>query len=120
LYDSLLIADISNLLQHSFKHKYLWVKKPHLAFERDLIALYLATFQTAEVSTIKGGEGRKGKAWIDFSKGNGEFETNDVNYAYKYLMMPEIVMEIQKAVNRIARQTAVYERHYQPITSDNN
>ena len=43
------------------------VKKPHLAFERDLIALYLATFQTAEIPTI--GEGRKDKAWIDSSKG---------------------------------------------------
>ena len=27
------------------------VKKPHFAFESDLIALYLATFQTAEIST---------------------------------------------------------------------
>jgi hypothetical protein len=95
------------------------VKKPHLAFERDLIAMYLATFQTAEISTIGGG-GRKDKAWIDSSKGSGEFETNDVNYAYKYLMMPEIVMDIQKAVNRIARQTAGYERYYHPIMSDNN
>jgi DNA-binding MarR family transcriptional regulator len=94
------------------------VKKPHLAFEHDLIAMYLATFQTAE--TMTGREGRKAKAWIDSSKGNGELETNDINYAYKYLMMPEIVMEIQKAVNKMARQTARYERHYHPITSDNN
>jgi hypothetical protein len=96
------------------------VKKPHFAFERDLIALYLATFQTGEISAIKGGEGRKEKAWIDSSKGSGEFETNDVNYAYKYLMMPEVVMEIQKAVNKIARQTAGYERYYHPIMTDNN
>jgi hypothetical protein len=96
------------------------VKKPHLAFERDLIDLYLATFQTGEISTIKGGGGRKEKAWIDSSKGSGELETNDVNYAYKYLMMPEIVMDIQKAVNRIARQTAGYERHYHPIMTYNN
>ena len=34
------------------------VKKPHFAFESDLIALYLATFQTAEISTVRGG--RKG------------------------------------------------------------
>jgi hypothetical protein len=94
------------------------VKKPHLAFERDLIALYLATFQTAEIPTI--GEGRKGKAWIDSSKGSGELETNDVNYAYQYLMMPEIVMEIQKAVNRIGRQSAGYERSFHPIMTDNN
>jgi hypothetical protein len=98
------------------------VKKPHLAFERDLIALYLASFQTAEITSIEGGEGRrrKDKVWIDSSKGSGELETNDVNYAYKYLMMPEVVMEIQKAVNRIARQTARYERHYHPIMTDNN
>jgi hypothetical protein len=53
-------------------------------------------------------------------EGRGELETNDINYAYKYLMMPEIVMDIQNAVNRIARQTAGYGRHYHPITSDNN
>ena len=29
------------------------VKKPHMAFERDTIALYLASFQTAEISTGK-------------------------------------------------------------------
>lgn len=97
------------------------VKKPHLAFEQDLIALYLATFQTAEISTIGGGEGgRKDKAWIDSSKGSGELETNDINYAYKYLMMPEVVMDIRKAVNRIARHTAGFERHYHPIMTDNN
>jgi hypothetical protein len=27
------------------------VKRPHMAFEHDLIALYLATFQTAEIAT---------------------------------------------------------------------
>jgi hypothetical protein len=97
------------------------VKKPHFAFERNLIALYLATVQTAEITMIgEGGEQRKAKAWIDSSKGSGELETNDIDYAYKYLMMPEIVMEIQKAINRIARQTAGYERQYHPITNDNN
>jgi hypothetical protein len=69
------------------------VKKPHLAFERDLIALYLATFQTAEITTIGGG--RKNEGWIDSSKGSGELETNDIHYAYEYLMMPEIVIEIK-------------------------
>jgi hypothetical protein len=98
------------------------VKKPHLAFEHDLISLYLATFQTVETTTIEeeGGRGRKDKAWIDSSKGSGELETNDINYAYKYLIMPEIVMDIQKAVNRIARQTAGYERHHHPLMTDNN
>jgi hypothetical protein len=97
------------------------VKKPHLAFERDLIALYLATFQIAEITTTEEGEGRrKGKAWIDSSKESGELETNDINYAYEYLIMPEIVMDIQKAVNRITKQTGGYERHYHPIMTDNN
>jgi hypothetical protein len=72
------------------------VKKPHFAFERDLIALYLPTFQTAETITIEEEGGRKEKAWIDSNKGSGELETNDINYAYKYLMMPEIVMDIRK------------------------
>jgi hypothetical protein len=53
------------------------VKKPHMAFEHDVIALYVASFQTAEVTT------EKGKAWIDASKGKGELETNDVDYTYK-------------------------------------
>ena len=44
------------------------VKKPHMAFECDVIALYLASFQTAEITT------EKGKAWIDASKGKGELE----------------------------------------------
>jgi hypothetical protein len=72
--------------------------------------------QIAEIGTIEEG-GRKDKVWIDSSKGSGELETNDINYAYKYLMMPEIVMDIEKAVNKIARQTAGYERYYHPIKS---
>jgi hypothetical protein len=35
-------------------------------------------------------------------------------------MMPETVMDIQKAVNKITRQTAEYERYYHPIMTDNN
>ena len=38
------------------------VKRPHMAFEHDVIALYLATFQTAELTTEE-----EGKAWIDAS-----------------------------------------------------
>jgi hypothetical protein len=41
------------------------VKKPHLAFEGDLIALYLATFETASTNSAD----KKGKAWIDASHG---------------------------------------------------
>jgi hypothetical protein len=64
------------------------VKKPHMAFEHDLIALYLATFQTAEITTKDG----NGKSWIDASKGKGELETNNVNYAYKYLKCLKTLM----------------------------
>ena len=31
-------------------------------------------------------------AWIHCSKGDGELETNDIDYAYKYLIMATIVM----------------------------
>jgi hypothetical protein len=37
------------------------MKRSHLAFEGDLIALYLATFETARIKT----KNDKGKAWID-------------------------------------------------------
>jgi hypothetical protein len=40
------------------------MKRPHLAFEGDLIALYLATFETARIKT----KNDKGKAWIDASR----------------------------------------------------
>lgn len=66
------------------------VKKPHFAFEYDLIALYLAAFETASINT----KNNKGKAWIDASHGSGELETNDPDYAFKYLVMPETVLEI--------------------------
>jgi hypothetical protein len=65
------------------------VKKPHLAFEGDLIALYLASFETASTDT---GD-KKGKTWIDASHGLGELETDDADYAFKYLIMPENVFE---------------------------
>lgn len=91
------------------------VKKPHMAFERDVIALYLATFQTAEITT------EKGKAWIDASKGKGELETNDVNYAYKYLKMPENIMDIYDIVNWLKRKSdAGYAICYDPILTNNN
>ena len=70
-----------------------------LAFENDLIALYLATFQTAEIIT-RDHEGKEdhNTAWIVASQGTGELETNDINYTYKYLMMPENIMHIRQAV----------------------
>jgi len=65
------------------------VKRPHIAFERDLIACYLAASYTAEIKTKQGegeGEGKdEYKAWIDSSNGAGELETNDDEYGYVYL-----------------------------------
>jgi hypothetical protein len=53
------------------------IKRPHIAFEEDLIAIFTAASNTAEIKT--GNEEREGdsKAWLDSSNGNGEFETND-------------------------------------------
>jgi hypothetical protein len=88
----------------------------HMAFEHDLIALYLATFQTAEMAT-KGGAG---KAWIDASKGRGKLETNDVNYTYKYLIMSENVSDIHNIIIRLAKKSSGYRQHYDPYVTDNN
>ncbi len=92
------------------------VKKLHMAFEHDLIALYLATFQTAEMTT-KGGSS---KSWIDASKGRGELETNDVNYTYKYLIMPENVSDIHDNILRLTKKSSGYRQHYDPYVTDNN
>jgi DNA-binding MarR family transcriptional regulator len=92
------------------------IKKPHMAFEHDVIALYLATFQTAKITT-KGGAG---KSWIDASKGMGELETNDVNYAYKYLKMPENMGDIYDIIVRLSRKLSGYRQHYDPYVTDNN
>lgn len=90
------------------------VKKPHFAFEYDIIALHLAIFQTAEISTAGG------MTWIDSSQGRGELETNDIDYTYKYLRMPEIVMELENTVSRIKSKITGYARCYDPILTDNN
>jgi hypothetical protein len=92
------------------------VKKLHMAFEHDLIALYLATFQTAEITTKDGA----GKSWMDASKGRVELETNDVNYAYKYLKMPENISDIYDIIVRLARKSSGYAQHYDPCMTDNN
>ena len=91
------------------------VKRPHMAFEHDVIALYLASFQTAEITT------KGGKAWIDASKGNGELETNDINYTYKYLTMPENIMDIHDTINWLKRKSeAGYATCHDPVLTNNN
>ena len=76
----------------------------------------LATFQAAQI-TIKCGFG---KSWIDASKGRGELETNDVNYAYKYLKMPENVSNIYDIIVRLARKSSGYRQHSDPHVTDNH
>jgi predicted transcriptional regulator len=90
------------------------VKKPHIAFEYDMIALFLAISHTSEINTNE-----EGKAWIDSSTGIGELETNDPGYAYDYLMMPKYVREILGMITIIKNQTLGYERHYHFLTTNN-
>jgi hypothetical protein len=92
------------------------VKRPHLAFESDVIALYLATFETASTNTLD----KKGRAWIDASHGLGELETNDPEYAFKYLTMPENVFEAHKDINVIKEILSGYKIHYDPVLTHNN
>ena len=93
-------------------------KKPHIAFERDLIACYLAASYTAEIKTKQ--EEDEYKAWIDNSNGAGELETNDDDYAYDYLMMPKTVREIANMTMTIIKHTTGYERCYHPSFTVNN
>ena len=92
------------------------VKRPHLAFENDLIALYLATFETASTNTVD----KKGKIWIDASHGLGELETNDPEYTFKYLIMPENVSETHEDVKMIKEMMLGHRIHYDPVLTRNN
>jgi hypothetical protein len=98
------------------------VKRPHIAFEQDLIACYLAASYTAEIKTKQGeGEGENEyRAWLDSSNGAGELETNDDEYGYDYLMMPKTVREIANMTMTIIKQTTGYERCYHPWFTVNN
>jgi hypothetical protein len=46
--------------------------------------------------------------------GFGELETNDPNYAYKYLTIPENISDISNDIKRIKRKLIGYERCYNP------
>jgi hypothetical protein len=59
-------------------------------------------------------------AWIDASQGIGELNTNDVNYAYKYLMMPENIMHIHQTVINMTRKSSGYAICHHPTLTDNN
>lgn len=91
------------------------VKRPHIAFEQDIVASFLAASYTAETNTNS-----DYNAWIDSSNGGGEIETNDYGYAYDYLLMPKTVREIAVTIATIRKQTSGYERHYHPQLTVNN
>jgi hypothetical protein len=94
------------------------VGKPHMAFDPDLIALLLADSQTAEIRTTMEGH----RAWFDSSNGQSELETDDPEYTYLYLTMPQTVSRIAEIVDRIERQrqTTEYQRCRDPIFTENN
>ena len=95
-------------------------KRPHVAFEQDLIAYFIAASHTAEIKS-KEGEGENDyRSWIDSSNGAGELETNEYDYSYDYLMMPKTVREIADTIIAIRKQTTEYERHYHPRLTINN
>jgi hypothetical protein len=118
LYDEarVLAVQVANELQIFVSNTGELIKRPHLAFEDDLIALYLATFETASTNTCD----KKGKAWIDASHGLGELETNDPEYALKYLTMPESVFETHKNVSMIKEILSGHKMYYDPVLTHNN
>jgi hypothetical protein len=94
------------------------VKRPHIAFEEDLIALFTAASHTAEINTDEGS-----KAWIDSSNGLGELETDDLSYAYLYLMMPKTIDKIANSVDLILKHSGALircEHSYHPFLTLNN
>jgi hypothetical protein len=95
-------------------------KKPHIAFERDLIACNLAASYTAEIKTKQGEGQEESRAWIDRSNGAGELETNDDEYGYDYLMMPKTVREIANMTEAIIKATKGYELCHHPLFTINN
>jgi hypothetical protein len=96
------------------------IKKPHIAFENDLTACYLAASHTAEIKTKQGEGQEESRAWIDSSNGTGELETNDNEYAYDYLMMPKTVGDIANMTEAIIKQTKGYELCKHPLFTINN
>jgi Winged helix-turn-helix DNA-binding len=93
-------------------------KRPHIAFEQDLIAFFTAASSTASISI--GRQDSDKKAWIDSSNGTGELETDDPDYTFLYLMMPRTVEEIANMTATTAKQLIGYERHYLPSLTVNN
>ncbi|HKG90131.1 MAG TPA: hypothetical protein VKA95_17590 [Nitrososphaeraceae archaeon] len=93
-------------------------KRPHIAFEEDLIALFTVASHTAEIKIDEAS-----KAWIDSSNGSGEFETDNAAYAYLYLMMPKTIEKIANTSGLILKYSSAavrYEQYYHPFLTINN
>ena len=80
-----------------------------------MIALFTAASHTAELKTDE-----TSRAWVDSSNGAGEFETDNIDYAYQYLMMPRTIEEIANMTLTTSRQIIGYERCYHPGLTVNN
>jgi hypothetical protein len=76
------------------------VKRPHIAFEYDLIAIFIAASNTAEMKTGEE-EAVDARVWIDSSTGIGELETNDPSYVYNYLKMPGNIVSIREDITSL-------------------
>ncbi len=94
------------------------MKRPHIAFEEDLIALFTTASHTAEIKTNEAS-----KAWIDSSNGSGEFETDNAAYAYLYLIMPKTIEKIANTADLVLKYSSAavrYEQYYHPFLTINN
>jgi hypothetical protein len=91
------------------------IKRPHIAFEKDLIALFTAASHTAELKTDE-----TSRAWVDSSNGQGEFETDNIDYAYQYLTMPRTIQEIANMTATTTKWIIGYEKCYLPSLTINN
>jgi hypothetical protein len=102
------------------------IKRPHIAFEQDLIAHFLTASQTAEINIQEEKPelevvNEDLKAWIDSSGGSGEFETNSPEYSFLYLMMPRTLEELVNiSKSELRNRSAEYEQHYHPTLTKNN
>jgi predicted transcriptional regulator len=93
-------------------------KRPHIAFEQDLIAFFTAASSTASISFSR--QDSNEKAWIDSSNGTGELETDDPDYAFLYLMMPRTIEEIANMAATTSKWIIGYEKCYLPSLTINN
>jgi DNA-binding MarR family transcriptional regulator len=118
LYDRARIAaqDIADRLSLKVATTGTLTKRPHFAFETDLLAYILADRQTAS-KEIENGDGM---AWIDSSNGYSELETDSPLYTDLYLQMPLLVAHIEQLSESTNVFVGTYLRHFHPLQSINN